>query len=300
MWKDIAKKPNFFIIGAPKCGTTSVADWLSNHPNVFMCDPKEPHYFNTDSMHKSTFSPEEYESYFERVDPQIHQSIGEASVWYLISEDSISNILEFQTSARFIVCLRNPVEAAVSLHDQKLFSGDETEPDFWTAWNLQAGRKTGQHKVPFNCMDVRELMYGESCLFGSLFSRVLEKVGRERVHAILMDDLRANPGAVYGELLDFLNLKHDKKASFPVANASKRRYLISLQRVLRKVTILKQKMGIRRGVGFGKYLNALNRSSRPRPSLDADKKKELVSYFSSDIDRLEELLNRSLQHWKNV
>ncbi|MDD9875087.1 MAG: sulfotransferase, partial [Gammaproteobacteria bacterium] len=41
-----AKKPNFFIIGAPKCGTTSLDAWLKSHPRIFTA-VKEPNYFNT-------------------------------------------------------------------------------------------------------------------------------------------------------------------------------------------------------------------------------------------------------------
>ena len=41
-------RPNFFIVGAPKCGTTSLDEYLRQHPNVFISRPKEPHYFSTD------------------------------------------------------------------------------------------------------------------------------------------------------------------------------------------------------------------------------------------------------------
>ena len=41
-------KPNFFIIGAPKSGTTALYQYLSSHPNIYMCTPKEPHYFSND------------------------------------------------------------------------------------------------------------------------------------------------------------------------------------------------------------------------------------------------------------
>ena len=61
------KKPSFFIIGAPKCGTTSLADWLRDHNNIFMSDPKEPHFFNTDSNHHSVFSLNQYQSLFDSV-----------------------------------------------------------------------------------------------------------------------------------------------------------------------------------------------------------------------------------------
>ena len=41
-------RPNFFIVGAPKCGTTALSEYLREHPNAFLCQPKEPHYFATD------------------------------------------------------------------------------------------------------------------------------------------------------------------------------------------------------------------------------------------------------------
>ena len=43
-----APKPNFFIIGAPKCGTTALSEYLRSHPSVLISEPKEPHYFSTD------------------------------------------------------------------------------------------------------------------------------------------------------------------------------------------------------------------------------------------------------------
>jgi len=41
-------RANVFILGAPKCGSTSLAAWLSQHPDAFVSDPKEPRYFNSD------------------------------------------------------------------------------------------------------------------------------------------------------------------------------------------------------------------------------------------------------------
>ena len=123
------KKPDFFILGAPKCGTTSLADWLREHPSIFMCGPKEPHYFNSDSEHHGAVDLPHYESLFEDADDS-HLAVGEASVWYLVSETAVDNILQYQPRARFIICIRNPVEMAVSLHDQKRFSGDEPIANF--------------------------------------------------------------------------------------------------------------------------------------------------------------------------
>jgi hypothetical protein len=43
-----APKPNFFIVGAPRCGTTALYTFLKQHPDIFMADDKEPHFFGRD------------------------------------------------------------------------------------------------------------------------------------------------------------------------------------------------------------------------------------------------------------
>jgi len=86
------KKPNFFILGAPKCGTTSLAMWLSEHPNIFMCPIKEPHYFNTDGLQRIK-TLEQYESLFTDAKPE-HVAVGEASTHYLYSKEAVPRILE--------------------------------------------------------------------------------------------------------------------------------------------------------------------------------------------------------------
>lgn len=59
------KKPNLFILGAPKCGTTSLANWLGEHPRVFMSPMKEPYYFNKDHSYSRVENLKSYENLFE-------------------------------------------------------------------------------------------------------------------------------------------------------------------------------------------------------------------------------------------
>ena len=130
-------KPNLFIIGAPKCGTTAKAHYLSEHPDVFMCPEKEPHYFNTDLNYKRGKSDdlEEYLNLFSGATEE--KIVGEASVWYLYSKEAVRNILEFNPNAKFIIMVRNPIKMAPSLHQQLFYNGRETEKDFNKAWCLQ-------------------------------------------------------------------------------------------------------------------------------------------------------------------
>jgi hypothetical protein len=75
------KTPNFFILGAPKCGTTSLAAWLAAHPAVYMSPLKEPAYFAAD-LKVDRPGPQEYRALFSAAG-DIHLAVGEASTCYL-------------------------------------------------------------------------------------------------------------------------------------------------------------------------------------------------------------------------
>jgi len=131
------KAPNFFLIGAPKCGTTSLASWLSEHQHIFMCEPKEPYFFSTDIQAiRSAETLDEYLGLFSKVG-ETHLAVGEASTTYLRSCVAVPNILEFQPTAKFIVCLRNPIDMVESVHAQLYQGGRESEADLSRAWSLQ-------------------------------------------------------------------------------------------------------------------------------------------------------------------
>src|SRR6476620_1237476 len=118
------KKPNLFILGAPKCGTTSMAYYLSQHPEIFVSPYKEPHYFNLDSEYRFTFSEKQYLENFKNA-TSFHKYLVDASVWYLYSKVAVDEILKYNPESKFIVMLRNPVDMFYSLHQQLLFSGIE-------------------------------------------------------------------------------------------------------------------------------------------------------------------------------
>lgn len=69
------KNPNFFIIGAPKCGTTALSEYLREHPQVFFSDPKELSFFNEDFTNRRTTSLEDYPYHFEEA-KESHKAVG--------------------------------------------------------------------------------------------------------------------------------------------------------------------------------------------------------------------------------
>ncbi len=141
--------PDFFIVGAPKCGTTAMTDYLGQHPEIGMCAQKETQHFATDlyprfeirSRHE-WLTQDEYMKLFEGA--QNRKRLGEASVWYLYSSAAPREINEFSPAADIIVMLRNPLQALPSLHSQFVFMGIEPVEDFERALDLDEERERGR------------------------------------------------------------------------------------------------------------------------------------------------------------
>src|SRR5687767_6541194 len=125
-------RPNFFIPGAPKCGTSSLHDYLAQHPDVFMSeDMKEPGFFNPDlrvNLVRRAATEQKYLSLFK--DAAGKRRVGESSTWYMLSSVAAQLINSFDPASKAILMLRNPVDAMYSLHGQLLWSCNEDITDF--------------------------------------------------------------------------------------------------------------------------------------------------------------------------
>lgn len=282
--------PNAFLIGGAKCGTTSMALALAEHPNVWFSTPKEPNFFNTDFdvRYRKRFgrydgfpSRECYEAMFAGATAQ-HRVRMEGSVWYLCSDVAVPSILREQPQARFVVMLRNPVDVAFSLHSQLYWSFQEEEADFARAWSFQERRQRGESIPPLN-LEPRLLQYRTLCALGSQLERVLQWAGRERVHVLLLDDLIREPRRVYLETLAFLGLVDDGRRDFSARNENKRHKLRWLGR-LRHQGLL----------GPAQHMVwKWNISTARRPPLDGALRAMLAAEFASEVRRIEASLGRA-------
>lgn len=118
-------RPNLFILGAPKCGTTALAKWLGHHSEIHAPAEKEPHHFSTEYC--LTSDRAKYENLFKGSPPNARWAF-DASVWQLFSPSAVPNILRVRPDAHFIVMVRNPLQMIPSMHRQQVFNGNELEP----------------------------------------------------------------------------------------------------------------------------------------------------------------------------
>ncbi len=291
-------KPNLFIIGAPKCATTSLASWLSEHPNIYMSSPKEPNFFSSDVFFPGQRrSLKEYELLFSKATEQ-HKYVGEASVEYLRSDVAVPKILKYTAKAhpRFIVSIRNPVEMAVSFHGEMVRQGIESVADFQTAWRLQAERHSGRSIPPL--ADITHVSYGAICKMGSQLEKLFQRVDRRQVLVLVLDDIRQDPQREYSKILDFLELPNDGKTDFPIKNEA---YKVPLwfARLARAVIHVKNSLGIRHGFGILSLESLRKSMSRPggKSAITEELRSELQEYYRDDILKLSNLLNRDFSNW---
>jgi hypothetical protein len=299
---NVARKPEIFVIGAPKCGTTALCRYLSEHPGVCFSNPKEPSYFCTDFPgYADVGSDAEYlRTYFGHC-KQPHQLLGEGSATYLYSRTAVRNILAFNERARFIVMLRNPVDMVHALHSQFLYDGAEDVKDFEVAWSLQSRRRSG-YGIPAGCIEPSFLQYGEVGRLGEQLHRLFADAGRDRCLLLMIEGLAKTPAKVYGRVLEFLALGDDDRKEFRRLNENKEHRLHALGMSLASIRdkpprILLSIPGLRQ---LGRMLMRLNSVKTARPALRAEFRGQLVESFSDDIARLEIYLQRDLGHWRET
>jgi hypothetical protein len=302
------KRPNFYIAGAPRCGTTALYTYLGEHPNIFLPKIKELHYFASDfpDVQKIIFkSVDEYLTIFADAGEQ-HQAVGEVSPLYYYSNVALKNIREFDPSIKIILILRNPVDFVQSVHQLNLGLLREDEPDLARAWELQETRKQG-NLIPKSCREPALIQYGEMGLFGRHVEKLFGIFPKEQVLIILFDDFAANPKSIYEAILMFLGVPSDGRQEFPSVNANYEHKSKVLARIIHPpqfIYRLFMRIISLFGVSSMKKVSLIynkvelfNARRTPRASLNPDLRRKLQSYFRDDIHKLAKLIDRDLSIW---
>jgi hypothetical protein len=295
------KRPNFFIVGAPKCGTTSLASWLKDHPQVFMSPVKEPHYFSTDFNRGDFESLIEYEKLFEKAGPD-HVAVGEASTEYLYSERAVPNIEAVYPGSRYIVMVRNPVELAFSLYKYEKAGGREVLETFREAWDKSPERRKGECVGPW-CSDPQWLDYQQVASMGYQLARLYFHVDESRVLVLFLSDVKENPIKEYRKVICFLGLNEDGRQSFPSENVGRGNKSRVVARVIRSAGMVSEKvkkavgLPVYKGSGILRLFDRLNSSGSGGDVLEAEIRQEMIGFFYKDIEVLAKLTNRDLSEW---
>ncbi len=301
------KVPNFFIVGAPKCGTTALYTYLGRHPQVFMPPyKKEPHYFASDlnrytnivKSHEWIINKREYFALFEQADEA--KAVGEASVFYLYSKTAANEIYRYNPEAKIIIMLRHPVDMVYSLHQQRIYNMMEDTLDFSQALELDK-----KYINSGGILTPRELYVGsywDIALYFEQVKRYLKTFPSNQVHLILYDELKDDTHRIYRKTLEFLDVDTSFETKFSVINKSK--YLRSqwAQKIIlaRPNLIIKPLHALipkwmRHHLAL--LLINLNLTEIERSPLTPELRENLISFFKKDILELSALIDRDLSMW---
>jgi Sulfotransferase family len=304
--RNTVRLPNFFVVGAPKAGTTSIYHYLRQHPQVFMSPLKEPHYFaeevreenlDTEMRHHYVESAKDpnwkenivadwqgYLELFEEVSDEI--AIGEASAGYLQSLTAPSRIFREIPEARIVIMLRDPAERAFSQYLQGFGCG-VISCSFRNQIERYLGASSRQISsyYPF-------LEFG---FYADQVRRYRELFG-DRVWIGLHQDYQSRPSDLCRDLFTFLGV--DPSFAPHVGN----RYREAQVPRVGGVGWLKR-AGIWKAAA-----NLTPRSIRPfvrralirRPGtvrMDPSDRRFLVNFYREDIQKLAKDLDRNLDTW---
>ena len=296
---EASPKPNFFIVGAPKSGTTALYCYLRQHPEIFMCKPKEPQFFADDICgdQRNVTTLSAYLDCFKEARTRV---IGESSTCYLGSPIAPGHIREFCPQARIIIMLRNPIDVMRAQHSEGLVGGSEHIVDFDLALDSQEPRR--YRSGPFKGQKVVRLGYRDLVIFSPQVKRFVDTFGDSNVHVIVYDEFAKDARLVCKNALAFLGVSPNYELPVDVVNANRRIRSTIFQDLLRRPP--KTIQGLARAFlprstrqMAATYLNNLNVQFVPRPVMDREFRKRLERDYAEDVRQLSRLIDRDLSHW---
>lgn len=281
----MTKKPNLFIVGHTRSGTTSLKSYLEQHPDVFMVHNKKG-YFGFDTDYKSE---NEYLELFSSAKNQ--KIIAEKCTDYLLCPDSAKRLKDFSPNSKIIIMLRNPIDQTYSLHRYLLNETLETYTNFEDALNAEKLRENEPSKKYSP-----HVFYREQMKYTQMVKRYFDVFDKENVMVIIFDDLKNNVLEVYRKTCLFLEIDEDFVPEFEVKNASRAYRSKKLQIIFKKTPESIKKFF--RQIPFSQnFYKKVNYPEKKIPTINQKLKHELQQEILPEISSLGNLLGRDLSSW---
>ena len=286
------KKVDFFIVGAPKAGTTSLYHYLNEHSEIEMSSQKEPDFFSDQSLQKKKLyydknridTLEKYNSLFEREDVILR---GDSSVSYLFYEDVPHKIITYNPDAKIIIMLRNPIDRAFS-HYLMDYSLGLISESFETIIQKQSKHKNA---------NLFYQQYVQVSEYSKQIKRYLEVFSKDNIHFIDYEDFKNDTSDVVNSVFLFLGVNDDfqpylkkKYNTYTAPKNSLIRYVYSFVAFRKMVANILSK-------NLTKTIRNLFFTSGKKHNLPELTRNFLKKHFESDVRELSELLNKDFTKW---
>jgi len=291
-------KPNLLIVGAAKSGTTSLHNYLNQHNDVFMCNPKEPHFLISDEIGIQRIpigisDKKAYEKLFLEGEGLKYR--GESSVMYLMyPEIVIPKIKEHLGSeVKIIIILRNPVERAYSGYQHvKRYNIKEDILEFRDAWDVSEQRY-------FSNPDMTPASrYKE---LGLYYNQVKSYLENFNTHIIIYDDYKLDFQNEMNKVFDFLEINRME------INSEQQHMVGGWQWQNQKVKFLMTRKNLLKSflkiiIPFKTLRKLIRQKIQDRNSthvspISIEDKNMLKDFYKDDVRQLSGLLERDLNYW---
>ncbi len=305
-----ALMPDFLIIGAGKSGTTSVDNYLKQHPSIFISDRKEPNFFGYElntaedfkgmpqlNHYKSSITNlQEYLQLFEMA--EANQIKGETSNTYMYHEKAAERIFHHKPEIKLIAILRQPAERLYSRF-------------------LHLARENRLPTENFSdCLDRSTVWWRRNDLikegfYGKYLNKYYRLFDKNQIKVFLYEELRENPEKMMKEIFTFLDVDPSFELDFSVEyNQSgfiKNKNFNSVfgsQGLLNKTfkAVLPNSLvkTLRENLTIQKNLQTFRAKNLHRPKLDNELKRKITqNIYLEDIKLLEKVTGKNLTHWYN-
>jgi hypothetical protein len=291
-------KPNFFILGAAKAGTTALAAYLSQHPQIYMSPVKEPHFFALENENPAFLDSGDaaravtnWENYLKLfVESRGEKAIGEASTTYLHSEKAAKGIYDRFPNARLIVILRQPIERAYSAFVMYRRESREENEKLLDAIDYE---HLGKHYAGESGVYLARGYYSQALMtYFDLF-------GRDNVKVYLYEEFRKQPQAMLDDLHSFIGVDQfqpDMSMAHNVGGLHKSQTLKTLLTRPNPVRFLARRM-LPEALRIGVRERIKRFDLQKAPEMDAVTWSILLEKYRGDIVTLQDLIQQDLAHW---
>jgi hypothetical protein len=315
--------PNFFIIGAAKSGTTSLHEYLDQHPDIYMSFPKELNFFSffdsTPDFSGPCDDPDNpvlgdrlrrekyglsittwpgYRKVFSRV--RLEKAIGESSVSYLYFPQAGKRIRQCVPDARLIAVLRNPVDRAYSKYRQLRRDGAEPLMTFEQALATETARMRDNWSPAW--------FYVDRGLYHRQLKRYYDLFDRDQIRVVLYDDFTKRPREILEDVFAFLDVDasfcvdlSQKYNMFEGGSVPRNMWVYNLMARPNWFSSTSRAVLPARLLG---HLRPIVKSAITRKASDVDiaplkdeTRRYLTRIFRNDILRLQDLIEKDLSHW---
>lgn len=290
----VGAKPNLFIVGAPKCGTTAWFRYLDTHPEIFISEVKETSFFADDLPGMQWVkSLAGYERLFLR--GRNAKVVGDASAAHLFSKVAARNIARYNPDAKILIFLRKQEDYLPALHHHFLSRFEECIEDFETAWRLSGKRPKDTLLKSFT--EPRLLHYAAIGRFHEQVERFYAVFPADQIRVIRFEDWTKNPRGTYLAILEFLGLEDDGRTDFPRINEAKwfrvkwiGRLIMQPPAAAEWVASILRKVTRRNALGLAEWASNMFATKGYRTQVSPELREEIRRHYEDDNRMLDELL----------